>query len=152
MTTAPLVEHTVAPGEIVTAFFDAIRSHDVDAAFTLVSPMVNAEIRPVELSGGYDDAHGFFEAALTAFPDLLLRARETVEFPDGRVLSELIFEGTQSAEFLGILNQEKHIDIEQAWLMEVSGGEIVAINGYWDQNKLYRRLAVKRLDQVSIAS
>jgi predicted ester cyclase len=152
MTTAPLVEPTVAPGEIVTAFFDAIRRHDIDAAFTLVSPAVKTEIRAAEVHGGYDEARGFFEAVLNAFPDLLLRLRRTAEFHDGRVLNELIFEGTQSGEFLGILNQEKHVDIEQAWLTEVSGHEIVAISGYWDQNKLYRRLAVKRLDRISIAS
>jgi predicted ester cyclase len=152
MTTAPLVEPTVAPGEIVTAFFDAIRRHDIDAAFTLVSPAVKTEIRPAEVYGGYDEARGFFEAGLNAFPDLLLRSRRTAEFQDGRVLNELIFEGTQSGEFLGILNQEKHVDIEQAWLTEVCGAQIVAISGYWDQNKLYRRLAVKRLDRISIAS
>ena len=33
----------------------------------------------------------------------------------------------------------------------VTDGLITAVTGYWDQNKLYRRLAVKRLDRIAIA-
>lgn len=148
MTTAPLTRPAITPGETVSAFFDAIGHRDLDGAFALVSRAVETRLEPI----GDGDVRRFFEAALAAFPDLMVRTRRTIELPDGRVLTEATFEGTQAADFLGILNQEKYVDLEQAWLIQVSDGQIVAITGYWDQNKLYRRLAVKRLDQISIAS
>ena len=63
----------------------------------------------------------------------------------------LAVEGTQAADFLGAINQEKHLDIEQAWVLSTDGQVITGLTAYWDQNKLYRRLAVKRLDHIAIA-
>jgi predicted ester cyclase len=146
------LETAVTPGELVCAFLDAICQRDVDTAFALVSPEVQAVIWPTEVSAGYDEARAFFAEATTAFPDLMLTARSVIEFPDGQVLAEVTFEGTQAGDFLGVLNQEKHVDVHQAWVMEVLRDQIVGITGYWDQNQLYRRLGVKRLDQISIAS
>ena len=53
-------------------------------------------------------------------------------------------------EVFAVLNQEKHIDVDQVWLLASRDGRISSITGYWCQNQLYRRLAVKRLDQVAI--
>jgi ketosteroid isomerase-like protein len=146
------LETAVGAGELVGAFFDSIARRDISAAFAHVSPEVSVTIEPAQITGGYDDARAFFEQATEAFPDLMLPVRTLAEFPDGRVLAELTFEGTQARDFLGVLNQEKHIDIEQAWLFDTAAGRIAAIAGYWDQIQLYRRLGVKRLDQIGIAS
>jgi hypothetical protein len=35
-------------------------------------------------------------------------------------------------------------------LLRAENGTVRSITGYWDQNMLYRRLAVKRLDQVAL--
>src|SRR5262249_29794981 len=116
-----------------------------------VSPAARVTIQPTGQSGGPDVARGFFREALSAFPDLMLTVTRQAACGDGRVLVELIFEGTQAGDFLGAINQEKHLDLEQAWLLDTRDGLITAITGYWDQNKLYRRLAVKRLDRIAIA-
>jgi hypothetical protein len=63
---------------------------------------------------------------------------------------EVKLEGTQAAAFLGVLNQEKHVDVDQAWLVHAAQGKIAGLRAYWCQNQLYRRLAVKRLDRISI--
>jgi ketosteroid isomerase-like protein len=108
-------------------------------------------IHPTGQAGGPEIAREFFREALTAFPELMLAVTRRTACGNGRVLIELSLEGTQAADFLGAINQEKHLDIEQAWLFTTSDGVITAITGYWDQNKLYRRLAVKRLDRIAIA-
>jgi ketosteroid isomerase-like protein len=66
------------------------------------------------------------------------------------VVLEVTMEGTQATDFLGIVNQEKHVDVDQAWMVWVREGRVRGLRAYWCQNQLYRRLAVKRLDRVSI--
>ncbi len=69
---------------------------------------------------------------------------------DGVNVTELKLEGTQAADYLGAINQEKHLDVDQVWRLQIEDGAVTSITGYWDQNMLYRRLAVKRLDRVAI--
>ena len=45
-------------------------------------------------------------------------------------------EGTQAADYAGAINQEKHLDIDQAWRFVVSGGLIAGVTGYWCQAQL----------------
>lgn len=132
-------------------FVAALARGDVDDAFRVVSPTARVVIHPTAQTGGPDLVREFFWEAWGAFPDLMLTVTRRTACDDGRVLIELTFEGTQAADFLGAINQEKHLDIEQAWLLSTQDGLITAITGFWDQNKLYRRLAVKRLDRVAIA-
>jgi ketosteroid isomerase-like protein len=143
--------HAVAPADIAAGFFAALGRGDIDTAFRAVSPDARVTLHATGQHGGPEVARGFFAEALAAFPDLMLTVGRTVGCGNGRVLAELTFEGTQAAGFLGAINQEKHLDIEQAWLLSTDGDVITALTAYWDQNKLYRRLAVKRLDQIAIA-
>ena len=132
------------------AFWDAIRAGDVDGAMDLVSADATVDLLAANVKGGRDEARGFFAATVTAFPDLLLTTKNHFMGTDGTAVTELKMEGTQAADYLGVVNQEKHIDLDQVWMLGVSDGRITSIRGFWDQNILYRRLAVKRLDAVSI--
>jgi hypothetical protein len=58
----------------------------------------------------------------------------------------------QAADFFGIINQEKLMDLDQVWFLHVKDGVIDRIKAYWCQNRLYRRLGVKRLDQITITA
>ena len=50
-------------------------------------------------------------------------------------------------------NQEKHFDLDQGWLLEVTAEDLIGgVTAYWDQNQVYRRLAVKRLDKITITA
>lgn len=142
------------PGQaekVAAEFFAALQRRDPDAAFHAVSPEARVTLHATGQHGGPEVARAFFDEALAAFPDLMLIVRRSRGFADGRALVELIFEGTQAADFLGAINQEKHLDIEQAWVLATEGDAVTGLTAYWDQNKLYRRLAVKRLDQIAIA-
>ena len=141
----------VTAARLADEFLAALQRGELDEAFRRVSPAAEVLIHPTGQAGSADIAREFFREALTAFPDLMLTVSRATSCTDGRVLIELTFEGTQAADFLGAINQEKHLDIEQSWLLTTQDGLITAITGYWDQNKLYRRLAVKRLDRIAIA-
>ena len=70
----------------------------------------------------------------------------------GEVVTALLsIEGTQAGDYAGAINQEKHLDIDQAWRFVVADGLITEVTAYWCQAQLYRRLAVKRYDEIAIA-
>jgi ketosteroid isomerase-like protein len=140
-----------AAARVAAGFFAALGRGDVQEAFAAVAPDAEVVLHATGQRGGPEVGRAFFTEAVAAFPDLLLKVEACRGCSDGRALVELTFEGTQAADFLGAINQEKHLDIEQAWVLATDGELITGLTGYWDQNKLYRRLAVKRLDQIAIA-
>ncbi|WP_103382414.1 ester cyclase [Pseudonocardia dioxanivorans] len=137
-------------GAVVAAFLSAVADHDLDGAFALVADDADVRLPAAGVNGDAAAARGFLHATLTAFPDLTVRARRTVVAGDGTVVVELTLEGTQAGDYLGVVNQEKHLDVDEGWLFRVRDGRITAIHGYWCQNQVYRRLAVRRLDQPAI--
>ena len=87
---------------------------------------------------------------LRGFPDLMIGVSRVIT--TGDVVTVLFkAEGTQSADYAGAINQEKHLDVDQAWRFVVGGGLITEVTAYWCQAQLYRRLAVKRYDEIAIA-
>lgn len=138
------------PGAVVAEFVAAIGDGDLEAAFALLRDDAEVSLPALRVNGDAADAREFFAATLTAFPDLILKVKRTVVGSDGTVTVELKMEGTQAADYLGTVNQEKHLDVDQAWLFRVREGRIHTVKGFWCQNQLYRRLAVKRIDQPAI--
>jgi predicted ester cyclase len=135
---------------LALAFFEALERHDARAAMELVAPEAPVEIVPAAIRGtAAEEGRRFVGALLAAFPDLSMRAQVVLDSP-GLAVARVTMEGTQAAAFLGILNQEKHVDLEQAWMVWAADGKISGLRAYFCQNQLYRRLAVRRLDRVSI--
>ncbi|MGD9530263.1 MAG: nuclear transport factor 2 family protein [Pseudonocardia sp.] len=147
--THPHPPPTAAAG-VAAAFWAALADHDVAAAFALVAEDAEVRIPPAGILGRAADARRFVEATLGAFPDLLLTIARSFTGVDGTTVTELKLEGTQAGDYFGVVNQEKHLDVDQVWLLRTADGRITAITGYWCQNQLYRRLAVRRLDQIAI--
>ena len=131
-------------------FIDAFGRRDVERAMSVVADDVRVNVFALGASGNsaavlrevLDDIAG-------AFPDLLVTTKRILRTGDV-VTAELKVEGTQAADYAGAVNQEKHLDIDEAWRFEVSGGQITAVDAHWCQQQLYRRLAVKRFDQIAI--
>jgi ketosteroid isomerase-like protein len=134
----------------VTEFWQAIGDGAVDIAFALVADDADVKVAPAGIFGTAREGREFFAATVAAFPDLLLTIKKSFTSTDGVNVTELKLEGTQAADYLGAINQERHLDIDQVWLLRAEDGVIRSITGYWDQSQLYRRLAVRRLDQVAI--
>jgi ketosteroid isomerase-like protein len=145
MTSSP----TLTPAQTVQVFLDALAGRDVAAALAVASPQVSVTVYPLGLHGGIDDLRAVLADLVTAFPDLLVTTGQVIA--TGDVVTALIkVEGTQAAGYAGAINQEKHLDIDQAWRFTLADGAITQVSAYWCQQQLYRRLAVKRFDQIAI--
>ena len=139
-----------SPAATVQAFLDALARRDVAAR----SPSSARRRRSPSIrsgSGAAAPAAGrVLDDLVRAFPDLLVTTGRVIT--TGDVVTALIkVEGTQAADYAGAINQEKHLDIDQAWRFTVTGGLITGVSAYWCQRQLYRRLAVKRFDAIAIA-
>lgn len=141
---------TTAPRQTVEAFLNAFKLKDVEGAMSTVASTATITAFPLQVrDGSADVVRTLLEDVVTAFPDLLITVKDVIEV--GRVVvAEFKIEGTQAADFLDAINQEKHLDLDTAWRFTVDADQIVGIDIYWCQNQLYRRLAVKRQDHVTI--
>ncbi|MDF3308390.1 nuclear transport factor 2 family protein [Rhodococcus sp. T2V] len=141
---------TTSPRQTVEAFLTGFRHLDVDAALSTVSDDVQVTVYPLQVfDSGKDVIRTVLDDLVTSFPDLHLTVRSVLELGQV-VVAEMKIEGTQAADYVGAINQEKHLDVDSAWRFTVAGEGITGIDVYWCQNQLYRRLAVKRTDQVTI--
>lgn len=140
--------------EIASAFFARLDAHDVDGAMSLVSPDADVTLFGHRRAGDRQPSlHEYVEALTSAFPTLFVKLRTLFVTTDGTAVAEITLDGVQADDFLGIVNQEKHLDVDQAWLLHINDeGVIDHVRAYWCQNQVYRRLAVKRLDRVTITA
>jgi ketosteroid isomerase-like protein len=140
-----------SPTQTVQSFLDAFARHDIDAALAEVSPQAAVTVHPLGIDGrGPGALRVVLGDLIRAFPDLIVTTGRVIT--TGDVVTALIkVEGTQATDYAGAINQEKHLDIDQAWRFTVTGGVITGVTAYWCQQQLYRRLAVKRFDTIAIA-
>jgi predicted ester cyclase len=137
--------------EAAGAFIACLARHDIDGALTACSPQCRIRVIPLALDGAiHAEGRRFFESWIAAFPDLTLSTRRIFATRDDVVAVETTFDGTQASGFLGVINQEKHIDLDEAWLLRIHADRVEEVKLFWCQNQLYRRLAVRRLDRVTI--
>jgi ketosteroid isomerase-like protein len=139
------------PAEAVQTFTDALARRDVDAAMAVTASRVSVTVHPFGL---YEKDAAVLRSVLAdlvrAFPDLMISVSRVIT--TGDVVTVLLkAEGTQADGYAGAINTEKHLDIDQAWRFVIADGSITGVTAYWCQAQLYRRLAVKRYDQIAIA-
>jgi ketosteroid isomerase-like protein len=137
--------------EIARTFFARMDARDANGVLAFVAPHAKVTLVPLNLQGDAQDVgRRYFEQLASAFPDLSVRVRRLFVGNDNTAVAEITIAGTQAADFFGIVNQEKLMDLEQVWFLHVNDAVIDRIKAYWCQNRLYRRLGVKRLDHVAI--
>jgi ketosteroid isomerase-like protein len=139
--------------DLVQTFFARMDSGDVEGTLALVAPEAPVNLIPLQLQGNASEVgRDYFQQLASAFPNLQVRMRRLFVGSDNTAVAEVTIEGNQAADFFGILNQEKLMDLDQVWLLHVGDGAIDRIKAYWCQNRLYRRLGVKRLDHITITA
>ena len=139
--------------DIARTFFARMDARDANGVLALVTPHAKVTLVPLNLQGDAEDVgRRYFEQLASAFPDLSVRVRRLFVGNDNTAVAEITIAGTQAADFFGIINQEKLMDLDQVWFLHVNDGIIDRIKAYWCQNRLYRRLGVKRLDHVTITA
>lgn len=136
--------------KVVISLLEALDAHDPAGATARLATEMRVAIPPLGVrDGGRADAEAFLAEMLGAFPDLRLTVRHLV-VTDDVVTAELKVEGTQASDYAGAINQEKHVDVDQAWRLEVTDGLVSGLEAYWCHQQLLRRLGVKRFDQVAL--
>ena len=127
---------------------------DVDEILGMMTPEATACLVPLNWHGPMaTDGASYLRELSRAFPDLLVRVRRLFVTGDNTAVAEITIDGTQADAFFAVANTEKHFDLDQAWMLKVTPDDrISAVIAYWDQNQLYRRLGVKRLDKITITA
>jgi len=139
--------------DLAQTFFTRMDAGDVEGTLALVAPEAPVNLIPLQLQGNASEVgRDYFQQLASAFPNLQVRMRRLFVGSDNTAVAEVTIEGNQAADFFGILNQEKLMDLDQVWLLHVDDGAIDRIKAYWCQNRLYRRLGVKRLDHITITA
>jgi ketosteroid isomerase-like protein len=135
-------------------FFGRLRAGEVDEILGLMTPEATVSLVPLNWHGPMAAGGAFYLRELSrSFPDLEVRVRRLFVTGDNTAVAEITIDGTQADDFLSVVNTEKHFDLDQVWMLKVTPDDrISAVTAYWDQNQLYRRLGVKRLDQVTITA
>jgi ketosteroid isomerase-like protein len=133
-------------------FFARMEAGEVDEILGMMTPEATVSLVPLDRHGPVAaDGASYLRELSGSFPDLLVRVRRLFVTGDNTAVAEITIDGTQAGDFLAVVNQEKHLDLDQAWMLRVTPDDrISAVTAYWDQNQLYRRLGVKRLDKVTI--
>jgi steroid delta-isomerase-like uncharacterized protein len=144
----------MSPRKVAQEFFDHMQTGDVDEILRMVTPDAVVSLIPLQVHGTMAaEGAAYLRELVGAFPDLVIRLRRLFVTTDNTAVAEITIEGTQADAFLGAANLEKHVDLDQAWMLEITPeGRISAVTAYWDQNQLYRRLGVKRLDKIAITA
>jgi predicted ester cyclase len=138
---------------IPRTFFARMGARDTNGVLALVTPHARVTLVPLNLQGDAEDVgRRYFEQLASAFPDLSVRVRRLFVGDDNTAVAEITIAGTQAADFFGIINQEKLMDLDQVWFLHLNDAAIDRVKAYWCQNRLYRRLGVKRLDHVTITA
>jgi ketosteroid isomerase-like protein len=135
-------------------FFGRLQAGEVDEILGLMTPEATVSLVPLDWHGPMAAGGASYLRELSkSFPDLVVRVRRLFVTGDDTAVAEITIAGTQAGDFLAVVNQEKHFELDQAWMLKVTPDDrISAVTAYWDQNQLYRRLGVKRLDQVTITA
>lgn len=135
-------------------FFGLVEAGEVDEILGLMTPDATVSLVPLNRHGPMAaEGASYLRELSRSFPDLLVRVRRLFVTGDNTAVAEITIDGTQADAFLAVANQEKHVDLDQAWMLMVTPDDrISAVIAYWDQNQLYRRLGVKRLDKVTITA
>jgi ketosteroid isomerase-like protein len=139
---------------VAEEFLGHLQAGAVEEILGLMTPEATVSLVPLNWHGPMAAGGASYLRELSrSFPDLVVRVRRLFVTGDDTAVAEITLDGTQAGDFLAVVNQEKHLDLDQAWLLKVTPDDrISAVTAYWDQNQVYRRLGVKRLDQVTITA
>jgi ketosteroid isomerase-like protein len=139
---------------VAEEFLGHLQAGAVEEILGLMTPEATVSLVPLNWHGPMAVGGASYLRELSrSFPDLVVRVRRLFVTGDDTAVAEITIDGTQAGDFLAVVNSEKHFDLDQAWLLQVTPDDrISAVTAYWDQNQLYRRLGVKRLDQVTITA
>ena len=104
-------------------FFARMQAGDVDGILGMMTPEATVFLVPLSRHGPVAaDGASYLRELSRAFPDLLVRVRRLFVTGDNTAVAEITIDGTQADVFLAVANQEKHFDLDQAWMLDGHAG------------------------------
>ena len=150
---------TISPSavEVITAFFDAYRAHDLERLVELCSDNADFHYIPFEVWGRQRVIRGdgkvrtigkvLWATLIDAFPDLTNEVTSVTADEGGNVAAEVVISGTQAKPYGTIANQGLHYDLPHVFLFRVGkNGLIEEVTAYWDNADFYRQLGRLEVD------
>jgi steroid delta-isomerase-like uncharacterized protein len=143
--------------QVVEAFFDAYRNHDVNRMIELCSEDADLSYVPVEIAAKQRVMRGdgkvcvlgrpIWYGLISAFPDLTNEIASISASEDGRVAVEVTIGGTQARDWGPIGASGRSYAVPHLFLMDVGeDGLITSITAYWDNATMYRQLGHLEVD------
>jgi len=150
---------TISPSavEVITAFFEAYREHDLERMVELCSDNADFHYIPFEVWGRQRVIRGdgkvrtvgkaLWTSLIDAFPDLTNKVTYITTDDEGNVAAEVVISGTQAKPYGTITNQGLHFDLPHVFLFRVGrDGLVEEVSGYWDNADFYRQLGRLEVD------
>jgi steroid delta-isomerase-like uncharacterized protein len=150
---------TISPSavEVITAFFEAYRAHDLERMVELCSDNADFHYIPFEVWTRQRVIRGdgkvrtvgkaLWTTLIDAFPDLTNEVTSITADDEGNVAAEVVISGTQAKPYGTIANQGLHYDLPHVFLFRVGkDGLVEEISGYWDTADFYRQLGRLEVD------
>src|SRR5271165_783361 len=101
--------------------FAHMEAGDVDEILGMMTPEATVSLVPLSRHGPMaTDGASYLRELSMSFPDLLVRVRRLFVTGDNTAVAEITIDGTQAGVFLAVANQEKHVDLDQAWMLMVT--------------------------------
>lgn len=143
--------------EVITAFFEAYRAHDLERMVELCSDNADFHYIPFEVWGRQRVIRGdgkvrtigkaLWTTLIDAFPDLTNEVTSVTADEGGNVAAEVVISGTQAKPYGTIANQGLHYDLPHVFLFRVGkNGLIEEVTAYWDNADFYRQLGRLEVD------
>ena len=125
--------------DAVSAYFDAWNRHDADGIIdTFGEGGTYADPAAGKLPAG-EPLRAYVEGLWEAFPDLAFEVTRIVDAGDGTA-AEWRMRGTNESAFRGLPPTGRCVDLPGADFIEVRGGRIAAVRGYFDGGAVPRQL------------
>jgi ketosteroid isomerase-like protein len=143
--------------EVVNAFFDAYRAHDVEGMVDLCADNADLNYVPVESwrrqwvvrGDGKVGVMGkiLWTGLIDAFPDLTNEVHRVIPGSNGSVAAEVTLKGTQARDWGTIGNQGGHYELEHLFVFDLDeDSRIKRISGYWDGAWFFEQLGRVEVD------
>src|SRR5580658_10717372 len=99
-------------------FFGHLSAGEVDEILGLMTPEATVSLVPLNWHGPMAaGGASYLRELFRSFPDLVVRVRRLFVTGDDTAVAEITLDGTQAGDFLAVVNQEKHFELDQAWML-----------------------------------
>jgi ketosteroid isomerase-like protein len=152
-----MVMSSVPAAQVVEAFFDAYRGHDVERMVELCDERARYRSVPFEICRKQRVVRGnghvctigklLWTGLINAFPDLTNEVTRIISGNDGQVAAEVMISGTQAQDWVPVRTRGRRFRSPHLFVFHVNDlGKIDSITSYSDNAPVRQQLGAAELD------